>query len=212
MGLPLFNLHPAECVGSHPWTFARWPDAGSGQFCSAWHTTRDFISLPGPGVMMGEGYGILVLEIADYVLTGSRSKLWAVFTLSEGLKKRGREGVRESEREGKSPATDGWWLRLVWWGTGNGALAAVNQPWTVHEDEASCRCILDFEGQTLALIWFDSQRLVLLCCSSLFAAHSDIYFFPSVPTGCVFSVTTLSNAATGLDLWHFQSNKGRTLS
>lgn len=57
--------------------------------------------------MMGEGYGILVLEIADYVLTGSRSKLGAVFTLSEGLKKRGREGVRESEREGKSPATDG---------------------------------------------------------------------------------------------------------
>lgn len=41
--------------------------------------------------MMGEGYGILLLEIADYVLTGSRSKLQAVVTLSEGLKKRERE-------------------------------------------------------------------------------------------------------------------------
>lgn len=57
-----------------------------------------FYSLRGPGVMMGEGYGILVLEIADYVLTGSRSKLWAVFTLSEGLKKRGKEGRTERDR------------------------------------------------------------------------------------------------------------------
>lgn len=44
--------------------------------------------------MMGEGYGILVLERADYVLTGSRSKLWAVVTLSEGLRK--REGGKEA--------------------------------------------------------------------------------------------------------------------
>lgn len=46
--------------------------------------------------MMGEGYGILVLEMADYVLTGSRSKLQAVVTLSEGLRKREREGGRHS--------------------------------------------------------------------------------------------------------------------
>lgn len=45
--------------------------------------------------MMGEG--ILVLEIADYVLTGSRSKLQAVVTLSEGLRKREGEGGRERD-------------------------------------------------------------------------------------------------------------------
>ncbi len=51
--------------------------------------------------MMWVGYGILVLEIADYVLKGSRSKLQAVVTLSKGLKK------RERERERHSSSTDG---------------------------------------------------------------------------------------------------------
>lgn len=47
--------------------------------------------------MMGEGCGILVLEIADYVLTGSRSKLQAVVPLSEGLRKRERGTVGGKE-------------------------------------------------------------------------------------------------------------------
>lgn len=38
--------------------------------------------------MMEEGYGILVLERADYVLTGSRSKPQPVVTLSEGLREK----------------------------------------------------------------------------------------------------------------------------
>ena len=48
-------------------------------------------------MMMGVGGGILVLEMADYVLTGSRSKLRAVVTLSEGLGK--REGGRGRDIE-----------------------------------------------------------------------------------------------------------------
>lgn len=48
-------------------------------------------------MVMGEGCGIFVLEMADYVLTGSRSKLWAVVTLSEGLRK--GERVRGRERD-----------------------------------------------------------------------------------------------------------------
>lgn len=36
-------------------------------------------------LMMGEGCGMLALEMADYVLTGSRSKLQAVVPLNEGL-------------------------------------------------------------------------------------------------------------------------------
>lgn len=47
-------------------------------------------------MMMGEDCGILVLEMADYVLTGSRSKLQTVVTLSEGLRKRG-EGERKRD-------------------------------------------------------------------------------------------------------------------
>lgn len=173
MGLPLFHLHPAECVGSRLWTLARRPDASSGQFCSAWHTSRNFLPCLGLAWWWGRGYGILVLEIADYVLTGSGSKLHAVVTLSKGLRKREREGKRHS------PATDGWWwLLCAGWGRGNRALTAVSQPWTVHGVEAGCQCcILDFEGQTLALIWADSQRLFLLCCWSLWSLHTLIYSF-----------------------------------
>lgn len=43
---------------------------------------------------------MLVLEKADYVLTGSRSKLRAVVTLSEGLRKRER-GETAPDVEGK---------------------------------------------------------------------------------------------------------------
>lgn len=40
---------------------------------------------------------MFVLEIADYVLTGSRSKLQTVVKLTEGLSKRERERWRESD-------------------------------------------------------------------------------------------------------------------
>lgn len=46
-----------------------------------------------PSVMVEEGYGIIVLERADYVLTGCRSKLQAVVTPGKGLKERGRERI-----------------------------------------------------------------------------------------------------------------------
>lgn len=40
---------------------------------------------------------MFVLEIADYVLMGSRSKLQTVVKLTEGLSKREREQWRESD-------------------------------------------------------------------------------------------------------------------
>lgn len=125
VALPLFNLHPAQCVALPPWTPARRPDASSGQFCSAWLIlTAICLALPRPSGMMGEGRGILDLEMADYVLTGSRSKLQAVFT---------EWGIKEEREGGRySPTIDGWWLLLSRWGRGNGALTAVTQPWTLH--------------------------------------------------------------------------------
>lgn len=48
-------------------------------------------------MMMEKGYGIIVVERADYVLTGARSMLRAVVTLSERL--RGGAGERERERK-----------------------------------------------------------------------------------------------------------------
>lgn len=45
-------------------------------------------------MMMEKGYGIIVVERADYVLTGARSMLRAVVTLSERLR-----GEQERERE-----------------------------------------------------------------------------------------------------------------
>lgn len=53
--------------------------------------------------MMEKGYGIIVVERTDYVLTGSRSMLQAVVTLSEGLRERERERMRGK----KTLATDG---------------------------------------------------------------------------------------------------------
>lgn len=91
---------------------------------------------------MGEGCGILVLEMADYVLTGSRSKLQAVVTLSEGLRKRGREGERERAREiGPLLLIDDDDCWLLGWGRGQRTLTAVSQPWTLHGDEASCQIL-----------------------------------------------------------------------
>lgn len=58
-------------------------------------------------MMMGEGCGILVLEMADYVLKGSRSKLWAVVALSEGLK-------------GEAKLENGPVLACCWTGEGKG--------------------------------------------------------------------------------------------
>lgn len=135
VGFPLLHFHPAECVGSSLWTLARRPDARTGQFCSAWHTSRNCPLLLRPCVMMGEGYGILVLEMADYVLTGSRSKLQAVVTLSEGLRKREREGGRHS------PTTVWWWFLVARWGRGNRVVTAVRQPWTHQGDEAICQML-----------------------------------------------------------------------
>lgn len=118
---PILHFYPAECVGSHLWILARWPDASAGQFCSAWHTTHNFPLLPRPSVMMGEGYGILVQEMADYVLTGSRSKLQA--NTERGIKER-------REREGKthSPTTV---MMIARWRVGEGKWGGVSCPSTL---------------------------------------------------------------------------------
>lgn len=70
-------------------------------------------------MMMEKGYGIIVVERADYVLTGARSMLQAVVTLSESLR---GERERERENEGKK-----LWLLMdddslhAVWGRGNRA-------------------------------------------------------------------------------------------